>query len=114
MAEPEMTPDSPPVRAVPPPLPDVVRIAGDSKLRFTPRELRLIREQTGQTLTDLMQEEVVTLTAWLKLRRNGWPDVQWSDLDDLDIEFVATEADVADPLSGPPTTTSPPSAGTGG
>jgi len=115
MAESEnLTTEPPaPVRAVPRPLPDVVLIAGDARLRFTPRELRIIREQTGSTLTELMQEEMLTLTAWLKLRRSGWPDVRWSDLDDIDLEFVASEKDAADPLADQPSTTSPHSAGTG-
>jgi len=109
----EMNPsDPPPVRAVPNPLPSVVQIGSNTRLRFTPRELRMIREQTGQTLTDLMQDEPLTLSAWLSLRRNGYPDVRWDELDDVEMELVASE-ETRDPLPGPPSTTSPPSAGIG-
>lgn len=119
MAEPEqMTPgadEAPPVRAVPAPLPDVVRIAGDAPLRFTPNELAMIRAQTGQTITDLLDgDERWSVIAWLKIRRLGFPSVQWDDLGEIEIELVATEGpEPRDPTDARSSTTSPPSAGIG-
>jgi len=104
----------PPVRAVPDPLPTSVRIAGDAPLRFTPNELALIRAQTGQTITDLLDgDDRWRVIAWLRLRRVGYPGVQWDDLGDLEIELVATDEPQRDPTDAPSSTTSPPSAGTG-
>ena len=105
----------PPVRVVPDPLPASVRIAGDAPLRFTPNELALIRAQTGQTITDLLDgDDRWRVIAWLRLRRVGYPGVEWDQLGDLEIELVATDAAPApDPTAARYSTISPRSAGTG-
>ena len=113
----DMTPSSPAptVRAVPTPLPASVRVAGDAPLRFTPNELAMIRAQTGQTITDLLDgDDRWRVIAWLRLRRVGYPDVQWDELGDIEIELVATEDQAPrDPTDARSSTTSPPSAGIG-
>jgi hypothetical protein len=95
----------------PPPLPDVIRIDPNQPLRFTPKELRILKAQTGHDFATLMQAEGPVVMAWFRLRREGWPDLRYADLEGCDFEIG--EPGVADPLSGPPPTTSPPSAGTG-
>jgi len=82
--------------------------------RFTPRELRLIREYTGHSLTDLLGDEhgddKFTVFGWLKLRRLGI-DVDWSDMDDIVLSFDMNDP-VPDPTNGRPVTTLPSSAAT--
>ena len=85
--------------------------------RFTPRELRLIREQTGRTLsailTDEESDEKFIVFGWLKLRRDGH-EITLEDMDDVVLHFVTTEeAPAADPTNGRPSATSPPSVATG-
>jgi hypothetical protein len=84
-----------------------------SKPRFTPRELRLIREQTGRSFTQIMadddSDDRFVVFAWLKLRRDGH-DLEWADLDDVVISLTTAEPD---PTNGRPPTISPPSAATG-
>ena len=45
---------------------------------------------------------------WVKLRRDGHLDLTWEEAGDMVVEFVA-----ADPTSGGPSTSSPPSAASG-
>jgi len=82
-------------------------------VRFTPRELRMIQEATGRSfsaiLTDEASDEKFTALAWLKLRRDGVA-LDWGDMDDVIIVIQAPESD---PTSGPPSTTSRPSAPSG-
>jgi len=82
--------------------------------RFTPRELRMIREQTGRTFSQAMGDEnsddKFVIFAWLKLRRDGH-DVSWEDMDDVVISITGiTEPD---PTNGQLPKTSPLSAATG-
>jgi len=83
--------------------------------RFSPNDLRALRIQTGKGLTDLIgpaapEEDRFQTIAWLRLRRDGHPAVNWNDVGDLDIRI---EPD-ADPTSGASTTTAPHSADSGG
>jgi len=94
------------------PLPDPIRFDMGQPLRFTPKELRILRAQTGRTFTDLMQEEAPVVMAWFRLRREGWPDLRYADLEDVTIEVG--EAVAADPLNVQPPTSWPDSAGSGG
>jgi hypothetical protein len=94
------------------PLPDVVAVDATQPLRFSPKELRLLKAQTGRAFTELLVDEAPVLMAWFKLRREGWPDVRYADLEDIEIEIGGTP--VVDPLNGAPPTTSQPSAGSGG
>jgi hypothetical protein len=81
--------------------------------RFTPRELRLIRAQTGRTFSQVMGDEdsddKFIVFAWLKLRRDGH-QIEWDEMDDVVISLTSDEPD---PTNGRPGTTSPSSAATG-
>lgn len=91
----------------------VLSTAEVSNPRFTPRELRLIHEQTGRTFTQIMSDEEsdekFVVFAWLRLRRDGH-QLDWADLDDVVISLTTSQAD---PTNGRPDKTSPPSAATG-
>jgi hypothetical protein len=93
------------------PLPEVVQVDATQPLRFSPKELRLLKAQTGRAFTELLVEEAPVLMAWFKLRREGWPELRYADLEEVEIEIGG--AAVADPLSGARPTTWPDSAGTG-
>ena len=108
MAEPE-----PNVRALAPR--EVVLSVEESKSpRFTPRELRMVKEHTGQAFTKLIaddnSDDKLVVLAWLKLRRDGY-DVSISDLDDTVI--VLDAEGVVDPTSGQAPMPLPDSAVTG-
>jgi hypothetical protein len=84
--------------------------------RFTPRELRLIKAQYGQSFMQLITDEGTddkfVVVAWLKLRRDGF-ELSFEDMDDVLITIegeLAADPTIA-PLA-PPDTTSPRSAGT--
>jgi len=95
-------------------IPERVTIAGDYLPAFTPRELEMIREQTGRAWTVLMgdddSDERLVVTAWLKLRRSGH-DLRLADMADVVIELVSGPPD---PTSEGPSSSSSPSAGSGG
>ena len=71
--------------------------------RFTPRELRLIKEQTGATLSTLLGDESgdekFVVFGWLKLRREGH-ELDLADMDDVVLSFDFAGDVVADPTSG--------------
>jgi len=98
-------------------LPDEVtlRAAEIANPRFTPRELRLIRDHTGVSLSKLLADEdsddKFVVFGWLKLRRMGY-DADWDAMEDIVLSFDMADAPV-DPTSGRPPTISPSSAGTG-
>jgi hypothetical protein len=81
--------------------------------RFTPRELRLIKEQLGRSFTEVMADETsddrFVVFAWLKLRRDGH-DLSWEQMDDV---LITLSGETPDPMNGRPASSSPPSAGTG-
>lgn len=83
--------------------------------RFSPRELRILRERLGMSLGTLMaaedNDEKFTALAWLKLRRTGVP-VEWDDMDDVVIELRLTES-ALDPSSAASLNSSSISAGSG-
>jgi hypothetical protein len=100
------------------PLPrEIVLRADGMEVAFTPRELRMIRENTGRTwsqiITDEDGDDKYTVLAWLKLRREGY-DVTLDQLDDVVIRVPTTaEQPEVDPTSGGRSTTSPASATSG-
>lgn len=104
-----------PVTHLPRAVPDEVTITQDDMRtpRFTPRELRTIKEQTGKTLTEILTDEHsddrFLVYAWTKLHRDGH-EITWDDLDDI---VITVKVEQPDPTSGPASTTSPPSAATG-
>ena len=82
-------------------------------MRLSPNEMRKLKEATGFTLDGLLGEEAemadrMQTIVWVKLRRDGHPDLTWEEAGDVVVEFVA-----ADPTSGGPSTSSPPSAASG-
>jgi hypothetical protein len=81
--------------------------------RFTPRELRLIKEQLGRSFTQVMSDEQsddrFIVFAWLKLRRDGHP-IEWEDMDDV---LISLSGEPADPSNGQPASSSLPSVATG-
>ena len=83
--------------------------------RFTPRELRLIQEHTGKTMSALLADEdgddKFVVFGWLKLRRDGH-DIPFDEMDDVVLAFNMTEH-VPDPTNGQRPATSPGSAATG-
>jgi hypothetical protein len=94
---------------------EVELTTGDvARPRFTPRELRLIKEQVGRSFTQVMSDEEsddrFVVFAWLKLRRDGH-QLDWSDMDDVLITISSDQP--PDPTNGQPATTSPRSAATG-
>lgn len=82
--------------------------------RFTPRELREIKEHLGRTFSQILSDEDTddkfVVLAWLKLRRDGH-DVDWDDMDDVIVSLVPDQP--PDPTNGRPPATSPGSAATG-
>jgi hypothetical protein len=104
---------STPLHAAPLPLPDPIHVDLSQPLRFTPKQLRELKAQTGRAFTELFADDPFTTTAWLRLRREGWPNLRYADLEDCVIEAGAQSVAV-DPLNGTPPTASPPSVGSGG
>lgn len=110
MATPDLTPVPDHV------LPTEVHLSRDdlASPRFTPRELRLIKDTTGHSFTTLIgdddSDDKVVVIAWLKLRRDGY-DVTLADMDDVVLSF---NVDAEDPTNASPPTTSPRSATGGG
>ena len=87
----------------------------DRNVRFTPRELEAIKGQYGKSLSTLIgdddSDDKLVVLGWLKLRRAGYQ----IDLDDMLDVVVSLEGDsTPDPSNGEPSTTSPPSADSGG
>ena len=81
-------------------------------IRFTPNEMRIVREATGKGMDELLGGGALTednsqAIIYSKLRREGF-DVTWEQAGDIVLEFRE-----ADPTSGGPSTSSPPSAGSG-
>src|SRR5215469_11830129 len=78
----------------------------DIDMRFTPRELRLIREHTGRSYSQIMGDESsddrFTVAAWLKARRDG-RDISWDDMDDV---LISITGPAVDPTTGRPAATS--------
>jgi hypothetical protein len=86
----------------------------DSRIGFTPRELDLIKERFGQTLTQIIADpelgdEKLLALAWLKLRRDGHA-VTWDDMREI-VVWMGDEP--PDPTSVPPPATSPASVASG-
>ena len=99
-----------------PPLPGEVVLTRDDlgSPRFTPRELRMIKEAFTRSFWEVMQDDTddkFVMLAWLKLRREGH-DLDVSALDDTIIQISAEQAQV-DPTSGDTSRDSPASATTG-
>jgi hypothetical protein len=108
MAEPALTTVPLPPREV------VLHMEEMRSPRFTPRELRMVKEHTGRAFSKLVadedSDEKLTVLAWLKLRRDGY-EGSLADLDDVVITLDAGGAE--DPSSEQAPTLSPPSAATG-
>ena len=107
MAEADLAPVPEPRR-----LPPVIPFDANRPMRFTPLEMRLLKQQTGRGFTQLMQDEPLVVQVWLTLRREGFPDLHYRELEACEIEV--SEGEVPDPLSGPPPMDSPPFVGSGG
>jgi len=97
-----------------PVLPEKVIISSGYTPQFTPRELGMIRDQTGraysQIVADEDSDEKFTVTAWLKLRRDGY-DIRLEEMADVVIELAAEQP--PGPTSAGPSDSSSPSAGSG-
>jgi hypothetical protein len=94
---------------------EIVVRADDLEVAFTPRELRMIREQTGrswsQIVTDEESDDKFTAMAWLRLRREGH-QLTLEEMDDVVIRIKAAEP--PDPTSSGRSATSPNSASSTG
>jgi hypothetical protein len=111
MAEPELTPEPPvPLRL---PLPAEFTVDPTEPLRYSPKELKVLRAQTGQSFTEMMQADPFTLIAWFRMRREGWPELRYPDLE-ANVMIVVQEQEADGPLLEQPPTGWPDSAGTGG
>jgi hypothetical protein len=102
------------VTQLPKPAPsEVVLRADEMEIGFTPRELRMIRESSGRSWSQIMadddSDEKFAILGWLKLRRDGH-QLAYSDMDDVVIRMTG---EPPDPTSVAPSTSSPPSAATG-
>lgn len=94
---------------------EVTLQASEAEVKFTPRELRMIREFYGRSFTQIVSDDDTddkfSVFAWLKLRRAGY-DVTPEDIDDT---VIAPTGDVEppDPTFGANSTTSLDSASSG-
>jgi len=65
-------------------------------MRFTPRELRLIREHIGRSYSEIVADDTsddrFTVMAWLKARRDGHP-LEWEDMEDVVITITNSAVD---------------------
>jgi hypothetical protein len=85
--------------------------------RVSPAIIRLLKAETGRTMTDLMGSDAETgddgdrfqLMIWLELRRQGIA-ATWDQCEHVEIEFVVDEPD---PTNGARAMSSPPSVDTG-
>lgn len=78
-------------------LPEEIELdLADMAVRFTPRELRLIREHTGRSYSDIVADETsddrFTVMAWLKARRDGHP-LDWEQMEDVVISITNSAVD---------------------
>ena len=68
----------------------------DLTVRFTPRELRLIRENTGRSYSEIVADDTsddrFTVMAWLKARRDGHA-LDWEQMDDVVISITNSAVD---------------------
>ena len=91
-----------------------LRMEDMSNPRFTPRELRLIKQATGRAWSQIMADETddekFPVLAWLKLRRDGY-ELELGEMDDV---LISLEVSPPDPTNGQPPTISLPSADIGG
>jgi hypothetical protein len=84
-------------------LPTEIEVDPDRmEVRMTPNELRLLKQQTGRNLNDLLGENAddadrLQMTVWLKVRRDGI-DADWDACGDIAIVFASEAA--PDPLNG--------------
>jgi hypothetical protein len=94
-------------------LPAKVVISTNYTPQFTPRELDMIRDQTGRSYSQIVgdddSDDRLVVTAWLKLRRDGH-QVTLEQMKDVLIELSGGDAD---PTSSEPSTSSSTSAGSG-
>ena len=64
--------------------------------RFTPRELRIIKEQLGRSFSEVLSDdegdEKYVVLAWLKLRRDGY-DVTLEQMDDIVVSLSNSAVD---------------------
>ena len=100
------------IRLPPQELPTEVSLGkADRNVRFTPRELELIKERFGRSLSQLIDDDdtddKLVVLAWLKLRRAGFL-VDFEQMRDVVVELTGDTP--PDPLSGATSGTSPPSA----
>ena len=96
-------------------MPEMVTINPASLPRHTPNEVRLLKQMTGKTYTELAGEDAARedqeqVMLWVALRRLGY-EPTWEEAGDVVLDFNTPPAD---PTSGESSTSSPPSAGSGG
>lgn len=80
----------------PPSRPDKVTISTQYTPQFTPRELDIIKDQTGRTYSAIVgdddSDDRFVVTAWLKLRRAGY-QLDLADMRDVVIELSSEPPD---------------------
>ena len=97
-------------------LPEVVELYREdfAQMGFTGRELAAIKERTGKSLSEVLDDEHsddrFLVFAWLKLRREGYR-LEWDDMLDIVVKIKPSES--LDPTNAGRSETSPPSATTG-
>ena len=98
------------------PLPERVRVKRG--MTMTPNEMRVLKEKTGKTLTELLggdAEDIdqapdrIQSLVWIELRRQGY-EMEWDDVGDV---IPDMEEEPPDPTPTAPSPTSPPSATSG-
>jgi hypothetical protein len=72
-------------------LPDSVLVTQNPDLRMTPNQIRALKAESGQNLSDLMdanadEADRMQAIVWLALRRQGY-EASWDDAADVAIEF---------------------------
>lgn len=97
--------------------PDSVQLYQEdfAQMSFTGRELAAIKQHTGKSLSELLDDEHsderFLVFAWLKLRREGH-HLEWDDMLDVVVK-ISPRASAADPTKAGPSDSSPASAATG-
>lgn len=75
-------------------VPDSVKLTGETEIAFTPRELKMVREATGRSWSQIMSDEEddekFAVLAWLRLRREGH-QIDYAQMEDVIIRIQADE-----------------------
>jgi hypothetical protein len=72
-------------------IPAFVVLEQGGALGFTPNELRLLKATTGKTLQDMDEADTTQVAVWVRLRREGHPEVTWEQCGDIEVRYVPAD-----------------------